>query len=91
MIAVAAADGSLLGSVEGTVEGLIATEPRGTHGFGYDPVFRLPGRGCTMAELSPEEKECHQPPRACRGGRPRPPRRVVGLRVPGGNARDRPS
>ena len=56
VIAVAAADGSLLGSVEGTVEGLIATEPRGTHGFGYDPVFWLPGHGCTMAELSPEAK-----------------------------------
>ena len=56
VIAVAAADGSLLGSVEGVVEGLIAAEPRGTHGFGYDPVFRLPERGCTMAELSPEEK-----------------------------------
>ena len=56
VIAVADADGSLLGSVEGTVEGLIATEPRGTHGFGYDPVFWLPERGCTMAELSPEEK-----------------------------------
>ena len=56
VIAVAAADGSLLGSVEGTVEGLIATEPRGAHGFGYDPVFWLPERGCTMAELAPEEK-----------------------------------
>ena len=56
VIAVAAADGSLLGSVEGAVEGLIATEPRGTHGFGYDPVFWLPEHGCTMAELSPEEK-----------------------------------
>ena len=93
VIAVAAADGSLLGSVEGTVEGLIATEPRGTHGFGYDPVFWLPGRGCTMAELSPdgEREKRHQPPRACRGGRPGPPRRVAGLRVAGDNARDRPT
>ena len=56
VIAVAAADGSLLGCVEGTVEGLITAEPRGTYGFGYDPVFWLPGRGCTMAELPPEEK-----------------------------------
>ncbi len=56
VIAVAAADGSLLGSVEGMVEGLIGTEPRGTHGFGYDPVFWLPEHGCTMAELSPEGK-----------------------------------
>ncbi|MAG36607.1 MAG: non-canonical purine NTP pyrophosphatase, RdgB/HAM1 family [Dehalococcoidia bacterium] len=56
VIAVAGADGSLLGSVEGTVEGSIATEPRGTHGFGYDPVFRLPQRGCTIAELPQSEK-----------------------------------
>ncbi len=41
--------------VEGTVEGHIAREPRGTGGFGYDPVFELPG-GKRMAELSPEEK-----------------------------------
>ena len=56
VIAVADADGSLLGSVEGVVEGLIAAEPRGRHGFGYDPVFWLPERGCTMAELPPDEK-----------------------------------
>ena len=36
---------------EGTCEGRIAHEPRGEHGFGYDPVFYLPEFGCTMAEL----------------------------------------
>lgn len=41
---------------EGTCEGTIAAAPRGTNGFGYDPVFYLPGRGKTMAELSTEEK-----------------------------------
>jgi len=41
---------------EGTCEGEIALEPRGTHGFGYDPIFLLPGRGVTMAEIPPEEK-----------------------------------
>lgn len=41
---------------EGVCEGVIAFEPRGTHGFGYDPVFYLPNLGRTMAELSPEEK-----------------------------------
>ena len=56
VMAVAAADGSLLGSVEGVVEGLIAAEPRGTNGFGYDPVVWLPERDCTMAELSLEGK-----------------------------------
>jgi XTP/dITP diphosphohydrolase len=37
---------------EGTCEGRIAFAPRGTNGFGYDPVFYLPGYGRTMAELS---------------------------------------
>ena len=42
--------------VEGTVEGRIAHEPRGENGFGYDPVFLLPERGLTMAELPADEK-----------------------------------
>ncbi len=42
--------------VEGTVEGRIALEPRGENGFGYDPVFVLPERGMTAAELPPDEK-----------------------------------
>ena len=41
----------------GTVEGTIATAPRGSGGFGYDPVFRVPEYGRTMAELSLGEKE----------------------------------
>ena len=36
---------------EGTVEGLIAREPRGTNGFGYDPIFFYPPFGCTLGEL----------------------------------------
>ncbi len=55
VIAVATPEGEVI-TAEGTVEGVIATEPRGHHGFGYDPVFYLPDRGCTMAELPPEEK-----------------------------------
>ena len=43
-------------SVEGTVEGRIAREPKGENGFGYDPVFLLPGRELTAAELTPDEK-----------------------------------
>ena len=35
---------------------MIAFEPRGSGGFGYDPVFIVPGYGKTMAELSPEIK-----------------------------------
>jgi XTP/dITP diphosphohydrolase len=36
--------------------GSIATAPRGANGFGYDPLFLLPERGRTAAELAPEEK-----------------------------------
>jgi XTP/dITP diphosphohydrolase len=39
-----------------TVEGEIAFEERGMGGFGYDPVFLLPGRGLTIAELPEAEK-----------------------------------
>lgn len=46
----------LVGLCEGECSGIIAFEPRGDHGFGYDPVFYLPGLGKTMAELSLEEK-----------------------------------
>ncbi len=41
---------------EGTCEGVIAFEPRGEHGFGYDPVFYLPEYACTMAELPAQLK-----------------------------------
>ena len=40
----------------GECEGVITLEPRGEEGFGYDPIFYLPGLGKTMAELSLEEK-----------------------------------
>ena len=42
--------------VRGTVEGMIGYEEKGENGFGYDPIFYLPERGCTTAELPPEEK-----------------------------------
>lgn len=41
--------------VEGELHGRIAAEPRGQHGFGYDPVFELPD-GRTLGELEFEEK-----------------------------------
>jgi XTP/dITP diphosphohydrolase len=40
----------------GTVEGRVATERRGSGGFGYDPIFEL-SSGLTTAELPPEEKD----------------------------------
>ena len=42
--------------VEGVLEGLIAEEPAGTQGFGYDPVFFVPEAGKTLAQLSPDQK-----------------------------------
>ena len=41
---------------EGRWEGRIAEEPVGKGGFGYDPLFFLPGEGMTVAQLSPEVK-----------------------------------
>jgi XTP/dITP diphosphohydrolase len=43
-------------SAHGICEGLILDAPRGTGGFGYDPLFLLPDRGQTMAELGAELK-----------------------------------
>jgi XTP/dITP diphosphohydrolase len=40
----------------GRLDGLIAEEPSGARGFGYDPVFYVPELGKTLAELSSEEK-----------------------------------
>jgi XTP/dITP diphosphohydrolase len=42
--------------VRGTTRGRIATEPRGTGGFGYDPILQPQGLDRSCAELSPEEK-----------------------------------
>lgn len=43
-------------TTEGVAPGIITATPQGSHGFGYDPVFYLPEYQCTMAELSPEQK-----------------------------------
>lgn len=40
----------------GAWEGRILDAPRGTHGFGYDPLFYVPTHGCASAELDPVEK-----------------------------------
>lgn len=40
----------------GEVDGTIAREPRGTGGFGYDPIFFYPPLGRTLAEVTPHEK-----------------------------------
>jgi XTP/dITP diphosphohydrolase len=55
-VLVAARDGQPLYTAEGAVEGLILQAPRGTAGFGYDPLFYLPDLDRTMAELDLETK-----------------------------------
>jgi XTP/dITP diphosphohydrolase len=50
VIALATPDG-VVGTADGVCEGLIAEEPAGDGGFGYDPVFFLPDRGMTMAQV----------------------------------------
>jgi XTP/dITP diphosphohydrolase len=52
----AALDGKTLAVFEGKAEGVILEEPRGSNGFGYDPVFYFPQIGKTFAELNSEEK-----------------------------------
>jgi XTP/dITP diphosphohydrolase len=54
-VAIAGPDGTVR-IAEGTCEGRIAVQPCGEHGFGYDPVFLLPERQQTMAELPAEIK-----------------------------------
>jgi XTP/dITP diphosphohydrolase len=50
VIGLATPDG-LVGTAEGVCEGMIAEAPAGDGGFGYDPVFFLPDRGLTMAQV----------------------------------------
>lgn len=42
---------------DGSMEGVIAFAPKGEGGFGYDPIVYLPQLGCTVAELTPEQKD----------------------------------
>lgn len=55
VVAVATPDGQVW-VAHGKVEGRLADSPRGANGFGYDPIFELPDRGVTTAELPPAEK-----------------------------------
>jgi XTP/dITP diphosphohydrolase len=51
-----ARDGELVDTFEGAIEGTIVEPPRGTGGFGYDPVFQPTGLAGTFGEIAPEEK-----------------------------------
>jgi XTP/dITP diphosphohydrolase len=48
--------GTTLQVFEGKAEGMILPHPRGSHGFGYDPLFYFPKIGKSFAELTAEEK-----------------------------------
>jgi XTP/dITP diphosphohydrolase len=52
----AARNGKTLATFRGTADGMILDAPRGTNGFGYDPLFYFTGIQKTFAELSAEEK-----------------------------------
>jgi XTP/dITP diphosphohydrolase len=51
-----ARDGKTLTTFRGTAEGIILSAPRGTNGFGYDPLFYFPQIEKTFSELTAEEK-----------------------------------
>jgi XTP/dITP diphosphohydrolase len=55
VLALAGPDGSLL-LADGTCEGIILTEAKGDGGFGYDPLFWMPDRQKTLAEMTVQEK-----------------------------------
>jgi len=52
----AARDGATLATFSGEAEGVILRAPRGSGGFGYDPLFFFPALNKTFAELTPEQK-----------------------------------
>ena len=52
----AAVNGKTIATFRGEVEGSITRAARGSHGFGYDPLFEIENTGKTMAELSATEK-----------------------------------
>ncbi len=55
VVAIATPEGKVW-TTSGKCEGVIAREPKGHFGFGYDPIFHLPELGKRMAELTPEQK-----------------------------------
>jgi XTP/dITP diphosphohydrolase len=56
-IAIAQPDGSIAATAEGVCDGEILLAPVGTGGFGYDPIFYVPDRGLTFAEMPLELKQ----------------------------------
>jgi XTP/dITP diphosphohydrolase len=58
-IAIARPDGTIALQVEGICRGEILQTPRGTGGFGYDPIFYVPAQQQTFAEMTPDIKRSH--------------------------------
>jgi XTP/dITP diphosphohydrolase len=56
VLALADPEGRIVITARETMEGMVLRAPRGGNGFGYDPLFLLPDRGLTTAELSAEQK-----------------------------------
>ncbi len=55
VVAIATPSG-MIKTADGIVEGMISRDPKGSNGFGYDPIFFIPELNQTMAEISPEMK-----------------------------------
>ena len=55
-VCVADPDGTVVGESEGTFEGMITLEPKGTNGFGYDPLLFVQDAQKTSAEMTSDEK-----------------------------------
>lgn len=58
-LALAKPDGSIALETEGICLGEILTAPKGSNGFGYDPIFYVPSQEKTFAEMSDVQKETH--------------------------------
>ena len=56
-LCIASPEGRIFLEVEGKCEGIISTTPRGSNGFGYDPIFQVNSNGMTFAEMTQEEKK----------------------------------
>ena len=66
-------------ATEGRMPGRLAREPKGTNGFGYDPILVVEGDERHSAELTPEEEERDLPPGQGFPGDGAPPARAAGL------------
>ncbi len=56
VVAIASPDGAIVLQCEGVCQGTILHAPRGSRGFGYDPIFYVPDKQLTFAEMTPQMK-----------------------------------